>query len=72
MGTAGIDANGSNHHRRSASVEQELRRWAAGSLALDVRRLDDRPPLLDLGLLIRAERLWRLLLAREDLLSDSG
>jgi hypothetical protein len=27
------------------------------SLRLDVRRLDDRPPLIDLGLLLRGERL---------------
>src|SRR5262245_47707983 len=34
------------------------------SLRLDVRRLDDRPPLLDLGLLLRGERLRRLFVAR--------
>jgi hypothetical protein len=39
---------------------------------LDVRRLDDRPPLLDLGALKRAERLRRLLITGENLLSDIG
>src|SRR5215467_8311706 len=39
---------------------------AQGSFALDVRRLDDRPPLLDLGFLQCAERLRGLLLARRD------
>ena len=38
------------------------------SLRLDVGRLDDRPPLLDLGLMIGAEGFRRLLLARENLL----
>jgi hypothetical protein len=34
------------------------------SLRFDPCRLDDRPPFLDVGLLQRAERLRRLLLAR--------
>src|SRR6266550_3297983 len=38
------------------------------SLSLDVRRLDDGPPLLDFGRLQCAERLGRLLLAGRDLL----
>jgi hypothetical protein len=40
---------------------------AGGSLPLDVCRLDDRPPFLDLGLLQRPERLRRLLVPRENL-----
>src|SRR5262249_59415654 len=39
------------------------------SFSLDVRRSDDRPPLLDLGLLEGAERRRRLLLCRRNLLS---
>ena len=42
------------------------------SLRLDVGGLDDRPPLLDLGLLQCAKRLGRLLLARENLLAKIG
>ena len=38
----------------------------AGSLALDVGCLDDRPPLRDFGFLHRGERLGRLLLARRN------
>ena len=40
------------------------------SLRLDVGRLDDRPPLLDLGFLQRAEGLGRLPVAREDFLPE--
>jgi hypothetical protein len=36
-------------------------------LSLDLRRLDDRPPLLYFGLLQRPKRLWRLLLASRNL-----
>src|SRR5262249_39989704 len=39
---------------------------------LDVRRLDDRPPLLDFGLVKGAERLWRLLLAGKNLVPQIG
>src|SRR5712675_477246 len=42
----------------------------ATSFRLDVRRLDDRPPLLDLGLLLGGERLWRLVLVRPDSLAQ--
>ena len=38
--------------------------------SLDVRGLEDRPPLLDLGLLKGAERIGRLLFARENLVSE--
>ena len=41
-------------------------------LTLDICRLDDRPPFLDLGLVKRAERLRDLLIARENLLADIG
>src|SRR5262245_5068478 len=43
-----------------------------GSLALHVGRLDDRPPFLDLGLLIRGQRRGRLLVGRRDLLAEIG
>ena len=43
----------------------------ARSLALDVRGLDNRPPLLDLGLVQRAEFLWSLLIARKNLLNKT-
>src|SRR5262244_1893288 len=39
---------------------------------LDVGRFDDRPPLLDLGLVECTERGWRLLLARRDHLAEIG
>src|SRR5713226_433629 len=39
---------------------------------LYVRRLDDRPPLLDLGFLQRAEAFRRLLLASRNLLPEVG
>src|SRR5712692_4652581 len=42
------------------------------SLCLYVRRLDDRPPLLDLGFLQRAEAFRRLLLASRNLLPEVG
>src|SRR2546422_94000 len=41
-------------------------------LRLDVRRLDDRPPLLDFGLVEGAERLRRPLPGRENLLPEIG
>src|SRR4029077_19216901 len=47
-------------------------RQASHFIPPDVRRLDDRPPLLDLGLLLGGERLWRLLLARPDSLAQVG
>src|SRR5262249_59593263 len=39
---------------------------------LDVRRLEDRPPFLDLGLLLGGERFGRLLLARWNILALIG
>src|SRR5712691_13526185 len=42
------------------------------SLDLDVRRPDDRPPLLDLGLVLVAKRLRGLLLGRRNLLAEIG
>src|ERR1700692_4441874 len=42
------------------------------SVRVDVGGLDDRPPLLDLGLLVGAERLGGLLVARRDLLAEIG
>jgi hypothetical protein len=44
----------------------------SGSLALDVCGLDDRPPLLNFGLLESTERLRSLLFARRDALSNVG
>src|SRR5262245_53544141 len=42
-------------------------RWL---VPFDVRCLDDGPPLLDLGLVKGRERVWRLLLARDDMLAE--
>src|SRR5260221_3089584 len=42
------------------------------SLAFDIGRLDDRPPLLGFRLVILGERIRRLLLTRPDLLPDVG
>src|SRR5262249_56771244 len=43
---------------------------AVNSLCLDVRRLDDRPPLLDLGAVMGEQRLRGLILARGNLLAE--
>jgi hypothetical protein len=43
---------------------------AAESLALDVCSFDDWPPLLDFGLLMGGKSVRRLLLSRENLLSE--
>src|SRR5580704_16035909 len=40
--------------------------WAGGSVRLDVRALDDRPPFGDLGLVERGERRGILLIFRWD------
>src|SRR4029077_2667417 len=45
---------------------------APASFRLDVSCLDDRPPLLDLGLVKSAQRLRRLLLARRDHVTELG
>src|ERR1700719_3714722 len=42
------------------------------SLRPDIRRLDDRPPFLDFGLVIGQQSLGGQLFAREDLLRDVG
>src|SRR5262249_47972449 len=42
----------------------------APSFSLDVRRFDDRPPLLDLGRVVRGKPLRRLLLAWKYLLAE--
>src|SRR5262245_58434370 len=44
-------------------------RAAAGSLTLDVCRFEDRPPFLDLGLVVGRKRPGVLLLARRNLLA---
>jgi hypothetical protein len=43
-----------------------------GLIRLDVGRLDDRPPFLDLGLVTGAKRFRRLLFARRDFLAHVG
>src|SRR5260221_8235391 len=60
------------------SLSERLR-WRNGvkypahrSFGFDPGFLDDRPPLLDLGLLKGAERIRRLLAARHDLLPEVG
>src|SRR5512140_738136 len=55
----------------------QRRRWRSEafswlSIALDVGRLDDRPPLLDLGLLERGEPLRRLLFLGRDVETEFG
>src|SRR5262249_16739991 len=68
-----------HHRRRMVIALSHLRaaprpnqQPAEDSLRLDVRRLDDRPPLLDLGLLLRGKRLRRLFVARPDSLTQVG
>ena len=49
-------------------------KWKSAGLSFrfDASRLDDRPPLVDLGLLQRAKRLRGLLVARWQLLPQLG
>src|SRR6516164_8269093 len=64
-----LDLSHRPHHRRlprqrfSATAVMECS--AAGSLALDISRLDDWHPPLDVGLLQGGERFWRLLVGSE-------
>src|SRR5437868_3479521 len=44
----------------------------APSLHLDVGSLDDRPPGGDVGLLLRDQSFWRLLLARRNFHAEAG
>jgi hypothetical protein len=60
----------SNVARRTAIMETWVR--LLGSLRLDASCLDDRPPLLDFGVLQGGERLRRLLLARRKLKPKIG
>ena len=55
---------GSTSRRIRGTEFMQYRRRANGLLRLDVGRLDDWPPFLDLGLLQSGERFGRLLLAR--------
>ena len=48
------------------------RHWHLGSFRLEPRRLDDRPPPLDIGHVEGGERLRRLLLARDQLVSEAS
>jgi hypothetical protein len=43
---------------------------SARSLAFDVGRLDDRPPLFDFGFVVGSQRLRRLLFMRRNLLTQ--
>src|SRR5919108_3388969 len=58
----------------SRSARRALRtiRSTWDSLGLDVGGLDQRPPLVDLGLLMRGQRLRGLLLRRRNFLTESG
>src|SRR5689334_8578864 len=59
--------------RRGASRwHRDARITAFGLFGRDAGILDDRPPLLDLGPLMLAERLGRLLFARQDVLPEVG
>ena len=49
-----------------------MERRVIGSFTLDVRRLEDRPPLLDLSRVVGGERLRILILARRNLLTEIG
>src|SRR2546423_2133076 len=59
-----------SNSRPSCAMLNSHRFVALRSLRLDVGRLDDRPPFLDLRLLLGGERLWGLLLARPCALAD--
>src|SRR5436190_19211499 len=54
---------------RSTFAYRQLWKIRRGSLAFDVGRLDDRPPLLDFSFLKCAQSFGRLLLAGIDILS---
>src|SRR5262252_10601706 len=72
---AKIDVPGHDTSRYAWSAEASRQPAAFGvppSLRLDVRRLDDRPPFLDFGLVISKQRLGGQLLARENILRDIG
>src|SRR3954467_15370691 len=59
----------------STAAAMTIRRFIAlssGLFRFDVGGLDDRPPLFDLGLLERGERLGRLLRARRDVEAKLG
>src|SRR5215470_13750398 len=56
------------HVYLTADANRALR--LSHSFRLDVRRFDNRPPLLDVGFLTRGEGFRRLLLARHNLLPD--
>ena len=51
-------------------LTQSRSRDLAGSLALDVRRLDDRPPFFDLGFVKGGKRLRRLVFSRRNFLAE--
>src|SRR5262245_23516417 len=65
-GEAGTIWRGAIEHNSSAHG------IAKGLFALDIRRLDDGPPLFDFGLLEGSKRLGRLLVAWENLLPEVG
>ena len=58
--------------QRMSPLIGPARSRSRGSLRFDARGLDDRPPLLDVGLLHGSERLGRLLLAREKVQPQIG
>jgi hypothetical protein len=72
------DHTGEAHHlitrrwARSGFADRDDEEYSRDSIRLDARRLDDRPPLLSLGLLIGGECLRRLLLTRVNLLAKVG
>src|SRR5712691_9769105 len=57
-------------HRRHEREIWNIAPAIAGSLRLDVSRLDDRPPFLDLGFVEDGERFRRLLLTGRDFLTE--
>src|SRR5258706_589906 len=67
-----IDATTSPRASFSLTLLRAMSRACTRLLHLDSGRLDDGPPLLDLGLVQRAQRLRRLLRAREDVLAEAG
>ena len=56
----------------SSAAPSTRRHMPPRSFAADVRRLDDRPPLLDLGFLQVGERLRRALRRLGDFLAEIG
>src|SRR5262249_42109121 len=67
-----VRRRGGNSSNRTGAIRFAIAPYASSYLRPDAGLLDDRPPLLDFGLVQGAERLRPLLLGRKNLLADIG